>query len=219
MSKELKKNLLHALFVGIICGIVIAVYASLPVEAPLYWACFIMIPVVFMFGGQWKDVPVHWINVLIGLFLGGALTFVITQALVPSVGLALAFGIATCVCTFLVQGLTNGVLSPGGIKPFIGRCPMAFVGMITCFAAGGENYVVAVASLLWAWLPARSWRSRASLPRGSSSGSSRLVPRAPGASGAPKRRRRRRFLDMRDRAACEGRAEEGGNAATKGWVE
>lgn len=148
MSKELKKNLLHALFVGIICGIVIAVYASLPVEAPLYWACFIMIPVVFMFGGQWKDVPVHWINVLIGLFLGGALTFVITQALVPSVGLALAFGIATCVCTFLVQGLTNGVLSPGGIKPFIGRCPMAFVGMITCFAAGGENYVVAVASLL-----------------------------------------------------------------------
>ena len=84
---------------------------------------------------------------LIGLFLGGALTFVITQALVPGIGLALAFGIATCVCTFLVQGLTT-LFSPGALKPFWGRCPMAFIGMITCFAAGGENYLVAMVSLL-----------------------------------------------------------------------
>ena len=147
MNKKAQCNLVHALLVGIICGVVIAVYAALPVETPLYWACFIMIPVVFMFGGEWRDIPFHWVNVLIGLFLGGALTFVITQALVPGIGLALAFGVATCVCTFLVQGLTT-LFSPGALKPFWGRCPMAFVGMITCFAAGGDNYPVAVVSLL-----------------------------------------------------------------------
>ena len=148
MSKQLKANLLHALFVGIICGVLIGVYAALPIEVPLYWAAFIMIPTVFMFGGEWKDVPYHWANAAIGLFLGGALTFVITQQLVPGIGLPLAFAVATCICTFLVQGLTNGVFSPGGFKPFFGRCPMAFVGMITCFAAGGQNYVVALVSLL-----------------------------------------------------------------------
>lgn len=148
MSKQLKANLLHALFVGVICGVLIGVYAALPIEAPLYWAAFIMIPTVFMFGGEWKDVPFHWLNAAIGLFLGGALTFVITQQLAPGIGLPLAFAAATCICTFLVQGLTNGVFSPGGFKPFFGRCPMAFVGMITCFAAGGQNYGVALASLL-----------------------------------------------------------------------
>lgn len=147
MNKQAQANLVHALLVGIICGVVIAVYAALPIETPLYWACFIMIPVVFLFGGEWKDVPYHWANVLIGLFLGGALTFVITAQLLPAVGLAVAFGIATCVCTFLVQGLTT-LFSPGAIRPFWGRCPMAFVGMITCFAAGGDNYLVAVVSLL-----------------------------------------------------------------------
>ena len=83
MSKQLKANHLHALFVGIICGVLIGVYAALPIETPLYWAAFIMIPTVFMFGGEWKDVPFHWVNAAIGLFLGGALTFVITQQLVP----------------------------------------------------------------------------------------------------------------------------------------
>lgn len=63
------------------------------------------------------------------------------------VGIVLAFGIATCICTFLVQGLTT-LFSPGAIRPFWGRCPIAFIGMITCFAAGGENYLVAVVSLL-----------------------------------------------------------------------
>ena len=106
-----------------------------------------MIPTVFMFGGEWKDIPYHWVNAAIGLFLGGALTFFITQNLVGGIGLPLAFAVATCICTFLVQGLTNGVFSPCGIRPFIGRCPMAFVGMITCFAANGENYVVALVSL------------------------------------------------------------------------
>ena len=128
MSKQLKANLLHALFVGIICGVLIGVYAALPIETPLYWAAFIMIPTVFMFGGEWKDVPYHWVN--------------------AAIGLPLAFAVATCICTFLVQGLTNGVFSPGGFKLFFGRCPMAFVGMITCFAAGGQNYVVALVSLM-----------------------------------------------------------------------
>lgn len=148
MSKQLKANLLHALFVGIICGVLIGIYAALQIEAPLYWAAFIMIPTVFMFGGEWKDIPVHWVNAAIGLLLGGALTFVITQQLVPGIGLPLAFAVATCICTFLVQGLTNGIFAPGGFKPYFGRCPMAFVGMITCFAAGGENYIVALVSLL-----------------------------------------------------------------------
>ena len=36
MSKQLKANLLHALFVGVICGVLIGVYAALPIEVPLY---------------------------------------------------------------------------------------------------------------------------------------------------------------------------------------
>ena len=151
MNKEVATRLVHALLVGIEAAVVIGVYAQLNVmgivENPLFWACFIMIPVIFMFGGEWKDIPFHWVNLLIGLFLGGALTFVITQALVGATGLAIAFAIATCVGTFLVQGLTN-IFMPGALSPFWGRTPMAFIGMITCFAAGGENYVVAVVSLL-----------------------------------------------------------------------
>ena len=151
MNKEVAQRIVHALLVGLEAAVVIGVYAQLNVmgivENPLYWACFIMIPVVFMFGGEWKDVPFHWVNLLIGLFLGGLLTFVITGALVGALGLALAFAVATCVGTFLVQGLTN-VFMPGGLSPFWGRTPMAFIGMITCFAAGGEHYPVAVASLL-----------------------------------------------------------------------
>jgi hypothetical protein len=151
MDKEIAARILHALLVGIECAVVIAVYVALNlagvVQTPLYWACFIMIPCVFMFGGEWKDVPYHWVNILIGLFLGGALTFVITQAMVGSTGLVVAFSVATCVGTFLVQGLTN-VFMPGGKKPFWGRTPMAFIGMIACFAAGGQNYAVLVVSLL-----------------------------------------------------------------------
>lgn len=151
MNKEVAQRIVHALLVGLECAVVIGIYAQLNVmgivENPLYWACFIMIPVVFMFGGEWKDIPFHWINLMIGLFLGGLLTFVITGALVSSLGLALAFAIATCVGTFLVQGLTS-VFMPGGLSPFWGRTPMAFIGMITCFAAGGQNYEVAVVSLL-----------------------------------------------------------------------
>ena len=147
MSATVKTNVLHALFVGIICGIVIAIYAALPIENPLYWAVFISIPVTFMFGGEWKDVPFHWINLLLGLFVGGALCFVFTGMFAPNTGMPLAFGIATCVCTFIVQALAT-VFTPGVLKPFLGRCPMAFIGMITCFAAGGQNYEVAVVSLL-----------------------------------------------------------------------
>ena len=54
-----------------------------------------MIPTVFMFGGEWKDIPVHWVNVAIGLFLGGGLTFVITQQLVPCIGLPPALWVST----------------------------------------------------------------------------------------------------------------------------
>lgn len=147
MSATVKTNILHALFVGIICGIVIGIYAALPIENPLYWAAFITIPVVFMYGGEWRDVPFHWVNLLIGLFLGGALTFVLTQLMAPSTGMPIAFAVATCVCTFIVQALAT-VFTPGVLKPFLGRCPMAFIGMITCFAAGGQNYEVAVVSLL-----------------------------------------------------------------------
>ena len=54
-----------------------------------------MIPTVFMFGGEWKDIPVHWVNVAIGLFLGGGLTFVITQQLGPCIGLPPALWVST----------------------------------------------------------------------------------------------------------------------------
>lgn len=148
MSKELQKNLLWALFVGIISGIEAGIYAALPISSPLIWACFIPIPVVFLFGGQWKDVPFHWLNVLIGVFLGGWLAYFLTGVLAPVMGTPLALGIATVVGVTVVQGLTFGFFTKGGPLPWLGRCPMAFIGMIATFGAGGTNYLVLVVSLL-----------------------------------------------------------------------
>ena len=48
MTKELQKNLMWALIVGIISGLEAGVYAALPLESPLIWAAFIPIPVVFL---------------------------------------------------------------------------------------------------------------------------------------------------------------------------
>lgn len=140
MGTIVKTNVLHALFVGILAGIEIAIYAAIGpagialVENPLYWACFIVIPVVFMQGGDWKMVPVHWVNLLLGVIVGGWLCFFFVGNTVMSLGLPLAFGIFTCLTTFLVQAIATCFV-PGGLKPAIGFCPMAFVGMITVFAS------------------------------------------------------------------------------------
>ncbi len=141
MSIELKKNLWHALFVGILSGVVIGVYAGLGLETPLYWAAFIVLPVVFMSGGRWPDVLPHIGNAWFGVFIGWA-CFQLVSMTTPVVGLPLAFGLATAVCTVVLQGMTGGFLASS-----LGRCPMAFVGMITCFAAGGTNLLTAVISL------------------------------------------------------------------------
>ncbi len=148
MNKELQKNLLWALLVGIVSGIEAGIYAALPLESPLIWACFIPIPVVFLFGGKWEDIPFHWLNVLIGVGLGGWLAYFLTGVLAPSMGTPAALGLATVVGVTVVQGLTFGVFTKGGPVPWLGRCPMAFIGMIATFAAGGTNYVVLVVSLL-----------------------------------------------------------------------
>lgn len=142
MSLEMKKNLWHALFVGLLSGIVIGIYAALPIEAPLYWAAFITLPTVFMFGGETKQIMPLSLNALFGLFIGW-LCFQMVGGLVSFVEMPLAFAVATALCTVLLQGTTGGLLSSS-----FGRCPMAFVGMITCFAAGGSNLLVAAISLL-----------------------------------------------------------------------
>lgn len=145
MNKELKKNLWHAVLVGIGSGILIGVYALLNavgfVQQPLYWACFIVLPLVFMFGGKWSDVVPHIGNVWFGLLCGWC-TFQLVNLMVGATGLPLAFGIATCIMTVVLQGITGGFLATS-----IGRCPMAFAGMVCCFAANGENLLVAVISL------------------------------------------------------------------------
>ena len=139
-TKMIKQNLLHALFVGVIAGIEIGIYAAIgpagaaSVANPLYWACFIVIPVIFMQGGDWKMVPVHWVNLLLGMFVGGWLCFFFVGNTVLALGLPLAFALFTCMTTFLVQGAATTFV-PGGFKPAFGFCPMAFVGMITVFAS------------------------------------------------------------------------------------
>ena len=143
MSKLVLNNLVHALLVGIIAGVVIGVYAFIGpaglglVQVPFYWACFIIIPVVFMAGGEWKMIPVHWANLLLGMVAGGWLCFFLVGNTVMSLGLPLAFGIMTCITTFIVQGVATAFV-PGGLKPAIGFCPMAFVGMIAVFASATD---------------------------------------------------------------------------------
>ncbi len=155
MNKLIAQNLVHALLVGIICGVEIAIYAALAtsgiVQHPLYWACFIVIPVIFMAGGEWKMIPVHWLNLLLGMFVGGWLCFFLVGKTVMAIGLPIAFGIWTCVTTFLVQGTATSFI-PGGLKPALGFCPMAFIGMITVFASATdavnmEPYMVGLVSL------------------------------------------------------------------------
>lgn len=139
-SKLVAQNVVHALLVGILAGIEIAVYAALGpagtglVANPLYWACFIVIPVIFMQGGEWKAVPINWLNLLLGMVVGGWLCFFFVGNTVMSLGLPLAFGIFTLITTFLVQAIAT-IFVPGGLKPYWGFCPMAFVGMITVFAS------------------------------------------------------------------------------------
>ena len=180
MSNQVKTALLHALFVGIIAGVEIAIYAALGpagmavVANPLYWACFIVIPVVFMQGGDWKMVPIHWINLLLGMFVGGWLCFFFVGNTAMQLGLPLAFGIFTCLTTFLVQGIATSFV-PGGLKPALGFCPMAFVGMITVFASctdavNMEPYGVSLVSLfigvVFATLMAQSGKLAAKLVNG-----------------------------------------------------
>lgn len=143
MNKLVLTNIVHAAFVGIIAGIVIGVYALLGpagmglVQSPLYWACFIIIPVVFMAGGEWKQIPIHWVNLLLGMVLGGWLCFFFVGNTAASMGLPLSFGIFTAITTFIVQAIAT-IFIPGGLKPAIGFCPMAFVGMITVFASATD---------------------------------------------------------------------------------
>lgn len=176
-TKMIKQNLLHALFVGILAGIEIAIYAALgPAGAgvimnPLYWACFIVIPVIFMQGGDWKMIPIHWVNLLLGMFVGGWLCFFFVGNTVMAIGLPLAFGIFTCLTTFLVQGVATTFV-PKGFKPALGFCPMAFVGMITVFASCSDSvnmepYGIALVSLfigvVFATLMAQSGKLAAKL--------------------------------------------------------
>ena len=143
MNKLVLTNIIHAALVGIIAGVVIGVYAFIGpaglglVQTPFYWACFIIIPVVFMAGGEWRQVPIHWVNLLLGMVAGGWLCFFFVGNTAASMGLPLSFGIFTALTTFLVQGIATAFVS-GGLKPAIGFCPMAFVGMIAVFASATD---------------------------------------------------------------------------------
>lgn len=143
MNKLVLTNIIHALLVGIIAGVVIGAYALIGpaglglVQVPYYWACFIIIPVIFMAGGQWKQVPIHWLNLLLGMVAGGWLCFFLVGNTVAGLGLPLAFGVMTAITTFLVQGIAT-IFVPGGFKPAWGFCPMAFVGMISVFASATD---------------------------------------------------------------------------------
>lgn len=143
MNKLVLTNIVHAALVGIIAGVVIGVYALIGpagmglVQTPFYWACFIIIPVIFMAGGEWKQMPIHWVNLLWGMVAGGWLCFFFVGNTVMGLGLPLAFGIFTALTTFIVQAVAT-VFVPGGLKPAIGFCPMAFIGMIAVFASATD---------------------------------------------------------------------------------
>lgn len=143
MNKQVLTAVVHAAFVGIIAGVVIGVYALIGpaglglVQVPFYWACFIIIPTVFMAGGEWKQVPIHWVNLLLGMVAGGWLCFFFVGNTAAGMGLPLSFGIFTAITTFIVQAVATSFV-PGGLKPAIGFCPMAFVGMIAVFASATD---------------------------------------------------------------------------------
>lgn len=143
MNKLVATNVIHAALVGIIAGIVIGIYALIGpaglgiVQVPYYWACFIIIPVIFMAGGEWKQVPIHWLNLLLGMVAGGWLCFFFVGNTVAGLGLPLSFGIFTAITTFIVQAVAT-VFVKGGLKPALGFCPMAFVGMIAVFASATD---------------------------------------------------------------------------------
>lgn len=132
---ERKKNWIHAALVGILSGILIGVYAALiPPDGstgitPLFWASFITLPTVFMFGGRWKDVVPLVLNAWFG-YACGLVVFYFCGIAAASITLAGAFGLFTCVLTVILQGLTSAAL-----PAWLGKTPMAFVGMVCCFAS------------------------------------------------------------------------------------
>ena len=123
------------MFVGILSGILIGVYAALiPPDGstgitPLFWASFITLPTVFMFGGQWKDIVPLIANAIFG-YVCGLIVFYFCGITAATITLAGAFGVFTCILTVFLQGLTSAAL-----PAWLGKTPMAFVGMVCCFAS------------------------------------------------------------------------------------
>jgi hypothetical protein len=138
-SYDRKVNWWHAVFVGILSGVLIGVYAfvisPMPDQGlvhgitPLFWASFITLPTTFMFGGQWKDVVPLILNAWFG-YVVGLIVFACCGATMDAITLAGAFALFTCILTIVLQGLTSGSL-----PTWLGKTPMAFAGMVCCFAS------------------------------------------------------------------------------------
>ena len=146
MSKELKRDFILAAFVGIACAVMMGVYQALNisglVENPLYWASYLPVPAMFMLGGKWADVPFHMGNILFGVLCAWACN-ALAGAMGVGIGFPAGMTISMGIFNFVIMAVAGGLLAGS-----VGRCPVAVVGFIAFFAAGGENLVVLCVSLL-----------------------------------------------------------------------
>ena len=146
MSKELKRDLILAVFVGIGCGIQMGIYQALNVsglvENPLYWASYLPIPAMFLFGANFKDIPFHWGNALFGV-LCAFLCNALATATAGGIGFPVSMSIQMAIWNFVIMAVAGGIFAKN-----IGRCPMAVLGFIGFFAAGGTNLLVLCVSLI-----------------------------------------------------------------------
>ena len=152
MSYKFKLNLLKSIFSAILSAIFAGTYCYLVynkiIDNPLYWATFVLIPIVLVTGPKWKLLPVHFLNVLIGFFLGGSVAYLVISLVNDNIYFPIAFGLGSLVGVFLVQFITTAALPSFKSLFWLGECGIAFVSMTSCFACNNDNIIIFLLSLL-----------------------------------------------------------------------
>lgn len=140
MSDKIKCGLLQCLYVGIVVAVLEVAYLLVPLENPMLWTAFIPLAICFLTGASTvKDFVVLTLNCWFGVFGAWVIYQLIFGLMGSGMPMIPAFVIATVVIVFIAQFITMTLLGESGW----GVCPMCFTGMVICFAANGQDLVVA----------------------------------------------------------------------------
>lgn len=144
MGKKIQAGLLMCVYVGIVVAVMEILWLLVPETANsgFLWAMFAPLAICFLVNATTlKQCVALILNGLFGIFGGWCIFQLIFAMMGAGMGMIPAFVIGTVVIVFIWQFITLTLLGDSGW----GICPMAFLGMMICFAANGENLLIASA--------------------------------------------------------------------------